>query len=276
MRAHGAGRNAGSSVMQRRRRRSPCQPVGTGHVKYSDRLPAWRYKIVLYFSHRQAGSMSMSLRDQLLQAGLISQKQARDAEREAQRRSQPPPRHKRDAPKGPPGHANPAVPAAAAGAPPPAAAGPAAAGGGAPPRPGAKTARDQALNRQKEEKAKKKALAAQIKQLVEQNRVPPIESDDWYNFVDGTKIRRVAVDAAVRRALVAGRLTIVRHGGGYDLVPSAVAERIRERDAGAVVPRPAPLALAAAAATGTPSPTSESSPAEDPYAAFAVPDDLMW
>jgi uncharacterized protein YaiL (DUF2058 family) len=186
-------------------------------------------------SLRVAAIMSTSLRDQLLQAGLVSQKQVKDAERQQQRHTQQLPKHKR-------GNAAAQQPAPVL------------------PVQRAKSARDQELNRQQHDKAKKKALKAQIKQLIDQNRLPQIEGDDFYNFVDGSKIRHIAVDPAVRGGLSRGEIMIVRHEGRYYLVPAAPAARIRERDDSAVIAR-------------TP---EESSAADDAYAGFPVPDDLTW
>jgi len=127
--------------------------------------------------------------------------------------------------------------------------------------PAAKVARDQVLNRQQQEKADRKARLAQVKQLIEQNRLPPCEGDQAYNFVDGSKIRRIAIDAAIRERLGRGEIAIVHHAGRYDWVPTAVAGRISERDEHAVI------ALVAETAAV---------PADDAYAGFAVPDDLIW
>jgi len=179
--------------------------------------------------------MSTSLRDQLLQAGLVSQKQVKDAERQQQRHVQHQPKHKRG------------IAPAQKPAPPP-------------PAQGAKSARDQELNRRQNDKAKKKALLAQIKQLIDQNRLPQVESEDFYNFVDGSKIRHIAVNAAVRSGLSRGEIVIVRHEGRYYLVPAAIAARIRERDDGAVIARTPP----------------ESSATDEAYQGFSVPDDLIW
>lgn len=179
--------------------------------------------------------MSTSLRDQLLKAGLISKKQANEAERQQQHQErQQPAKRRHDAPP-----QRPAPPAAQ----------------------GAKVARDQALNRQQLDKAEKKARRAQIKQLIDQNRLPPVEGGESYNFVDGTKIRRIAVDAPIRGRLTRGEIAIVRHEGGYDLVPAAIATRIRERDERAVI----------SSGSG-----NHSAPADETYREFSVPDDLMW
>ena len=180
--------------------------------------------------------MSMSLRDQLLQAGLISKKQANEAERRQQHQErQQPSKRRHDVPP-----ERPAAPPAAQ---------------------GAKAARDQALNRQQHEKAEKKARLAQIKQLIDQNRLPAVEGGESYNFVDGTKIRRIAVDASIRGRLTRGEIAIVRHAGGYDLVPAAIAARIRERDERAFI---------------TSGSGNDAAPADDAYREFSVPDDLMW
>ena len=182
--------------------------------------------------------MSMSLRDQLLQAGLVTQKQVKDAERQQERQTRPLPKHKQ------------AMPAAQRPAP----------SGQA-----AKIARDQALNRQQQEKAKRKALHAEVKQLIEQNRRPPIEGEDFYNFIDRNKIRHIAVTAAMRAELVRGELVIVRHEGRYHVVPAAIAVRIRERDEHAVV-----------AGGAAPEASPQASPEDEFYQRFAVPDDLIW
>lgn len=177
--------------------------------------------------------MSMSLRDQLLQAGLVTAKQARDAERQEQRQHLP--KHRREsAPKQAP-------------APEPAQS--------------AKAARDQALNRQQQEKAQRKARQAEIRQLVEQNRLPKLETEEFYNFVDGNKIRRIWADASIRERLGRGEIAIVRHDGRYDLVPAAIAVRIRERDERAVIAHGA---------------AKESTHSDEAYQEYSVPDDLIW
>ena len=182
--------------------------------------------------------MSVSLRDQLLQAGLVNEKQAKEAERQQQQQQQ----GRQRLPKQQRGLASEQELAARQAQ-------------------QAKTARDQELNRQKQQQADKKARLAQIRQLVEQSRLPKVDSDEFYNFVDGNKIRRIAADASMRERLGRGEIAIVRYDGGYEWVPAAAAARIRERDERAVV------------ADGV---AAESAHTEDVYQAFVVPDDLMW
>jgi hypothetical protein len=198
--------------------------------------------------------MSMSLRDQLLAAGLGSKQQAKKA-RDDENRSRQRQLHQQGRPR-----------ADAPGVP-----------GGRPLPPAqrvdpAKLARDQELERKKRDKAERKERSAQLKQLVDQHALPRLESDDFYNFVHDGRIARVAVDAARRASLVAGALAIVRTHGQYFVVPAEALGRIRERDPRAVVSHQG-ATPEVAASQGAP---AAGDGAEDPYASFKVPDDLMW
>jgi uncharacterized protein YaiL (DUF2058 family) len=124
-----------------------------------------------------------------------------------------------------------------------------------------KAARDRELNRKRQEEAERKALFAQIKQLVESNRLDKTEGDIPFNFTDGSKIKRLYVTKEIQEQLVAGTLSIVRQGGRYHLLRPDVAEKIRERNPASVI---------------TIDNRAETPDADDPYAAYQVPDDLIW
>jgi uncharacterized protein len=254
--------------------------------------------------------MNTSLRDQLLKAGLVTEKQARQAAQQEQQRQfrNRPPKHTPDSRPGQGGnHGSGQRPGQNAGQNPQRPGGQNAgqnsgqhtgqnAGqntgqsigkgpgqqqsgpGGANARAGqasqapsasllaqqaqaAKVARDQELNRRREEKAKRRARIAEIEQIIDQNRAPRLETEDYYSFIDGKKIRRMSVDPQRREQLTSGVLAIVRYKGHYAVVPKAIAERIRERDASMVVPVVQPKETAAP---------------DDAYKDFVVPDDLMW
>ncbi len=117
------------------------------------------------------------------------------------------------------------------------------------------------LNAQRDAAATQKAIAAQITQMVQQNRQAKGAGDIAYNFTHGSKIERIYVSAAVQGHLMAGRLVIVVQGAQVELVPRVIADKIAERDASLVV--------------RVKKPTTEVD-ADDPYAAFQIPDDLMW
>jgi len=121
--------------------------------------------------------------------------------------------------------------------------------------------RDRLLNQQRKKEAEHKAITAQIKQLIESNRITNRDGEIAYNFTDGSVIKRIHVNANVHKELSSGHLTIVKLNGRYELVPSAVADKIKQRDASYII------ACASTEATAA---------KDDPYAAYKVPDDLMW
>ncbi|MEO7773380.1 MAG: DUF2058 domain-containing protein [Steroidobacteraceae bacterium] len=173
--------------------------------------------------------MSLSLRDQLIQAGFVSSKQAKQAEQQKRQQARRP---QNAPPKSTP-------PAAAA-----------------------KAARDKDLNRQRQQQREHGARLAEIRQIVEQNRLPVVASEDYFNFVHKNKVRRIAVDAGLRERITGGTLFIVRYGKFYALVTPEIAARVRERNVDSIVNLDAPPAA----------PGAEN----DPYAQFKVPDDLYW
>jgi uncharacterized protein len=124
-----------------------------------------------------------------------------------------------------------------------------------------KIAKDRALNQQRKEEADQKAIAAQIKQLIELNQVSQDSDGIAYHFNDAGKVKTLYVSERVREQLSAGQLAIVRLEKRYEIVSSAIAHKIKERDADYF------MILNEAAARLA---------ADDPYAAYAVPDDLMW
>jgi uncharacterized protein YaiL (DUF2058 family) len=117
------------------------------------------------------------------------------------------------------------------------------------------------LNAQRDAAANQKAIMAQITQMVQKNRQSKGAGDIAYNFTHDKKIERIYVSAAVQAHLMAGRLVIVRLGDATELVPRVIADKIAERDATLVVQV---------------NKTSTAIDADDPYAAFQIPDDLMW
>jgi hypothetical protein len=117
------------------------------------------------------------------------------------------------------------------------------------------------FNAQRDAAATQKAIMAQIAQMVQKNRQSKGAGDIAYNFTHDKKIERIYVSAPVQAHLVAGRLVIVCMAGVTELVPRVIADKIAERDASLVV---------------RVNKTSTEIDADDPYAAFQIPDDLMW
>ena len=179
--------------------------------------------------------MSLSLRDQLLKAGLVNEKQVKQASKQQQKQQRLVKKGQADKDDS---QREAALKAQAE-----------------------KQARDQELNRQQQEKAEQKARAAQIKQLIESSRLPKLTTEDYYNFVDDKKVKRLSVNKLMRDKLSSGSLAIVRHGGGYEVIPREAALKIQERDPRRIIQL---------------NTQTEAPDADDPYAAYQIPDDLMW
>ncbi len=122
--------------------------------------------------------------------------------------------------------------------------------------------RDRELNRQRKVLEEQKALVAQIKQIAELNRIAQDNHGIAYQFNDDNKVKVVYVNEAVRETLVNGRAGIVKLEQHYEVVPAEVARKIQARDQQAVV-----VLNQASQATLD---------ADDPYAAYQIPDDLLW
>lgn len=125
-----------------------------------------------------------------------------------------------------------------------------------------KAERDRRLNQQRKDEAERKAISAQIRQLIQTNRVENSDGEVSYHFTDATVVKRLHVSPQVHGHLVSGRLAIAKLDDGYELVPLAVAEKIRQRDTHSII------------LCGQASDTETTE--DDPYADYKIPDDLMW
>lgn len=128
-----------------------------------------------------------------------------------------------------------------------------------------KTKRDRLLNQQREAKALEKAITAQIKQLIDMNKISDTTGDIGYNFTDGT-IKKIYVSKLIQDQLSNGRLAIVKwqetSKTHYEIVPALVADKIAQRDVSVVVLLN--------------DKSQDIIDEDDPYADFPIPDDLMW
>ena len=126
--------------------------------------------------------------------------------------------------------------------------------------------RDRALSAQRNAQARAAELRAQVRQIVESNKVPR-EGEIAYRFTDGNSIRDVLVNQALRAQLAKGALVIARHDDGYELLPRAAAQKVYERDESMIVlDHGRTSADAAASDAGD----------DEYYRQFEVPDDLVW
>ncbi len=189
--------------------------------------------------------MSDDLRSQLLQTGLVDEKQVRQAKA-----------HKHKAKKG-----NQKKKKERAQAPEP---------GLADARKAEQAERSRQKNLEKQQKAERRARLAQIRELVAGNLwpVPGGEGAVDYHFQYAGQVRHLPVTDETRKRLVDGRAALAalefRPEKGFRVIPREIADRIRERDPEWPVVIPSETD-----ADASPDP-------DDPYKDYVVPDDLMW
>ncbi|MEY1422420.1 DUF2058 domain-containing protein [Morganella morganii] len=128
--------------------------------------------------------------------------------------------------------------------------------------------RDKQLSEQQKQAVLSREYKAQVKQLIEMNRIIISKGNIDFNFTDNNVIKSIAVDKTTQSQLISGRLAIARlstENGSvseYAIIPAVVADKITQRDAESIVLN---NALA-----------QDEADEDDPYADFKIPDDLMW
>ncbi|WMA23286.1 DUF2058 domain-containing protein [Enterobacter hormaechei] len=128
--------------------------------------------------------------------------------------------------------------------------------------------RDKQLSEQQKQAVLAKEFRAQVKQLIEMNRITVAKGNITFNFTDGNLIKKIEVDKQTQTQLINGRLAISRlviNAKGdcdYAIIPAVVADKIAQRDADSIVLNSAL--------------SQEEQDEDDPYADFKIPDDLMW
>jgi len=125
-----------------------------------------------------------------------------------------------------------------------------------------KAERDRQLNLERQKQADKKAVQAQIRQLIQTNRIDRSGGETAYQFVHDKKIKKLYVSDTMADQLARGRLAVVALNNSYEVVAEGVARKIMERDQAAVV------ALHER--------RDDDLGDDDPYAGYEIPDDLMW
>lgn len=129
----------------------------------------------------------------------------------------------------------------------------------------AKKQRDRELNQQRQAEVEKKALVAQIRQLITVNQQPKGDGDTVLNFTDANVVKRMYVSDDVHKLVIDARLAVVKLDDDYALIPMPVADKIAERDANVVVYR-----------ADLREENKQKSAEDDWYADYEIPDDLTW
>ncbi|MFK8049563.1 MAG: DUF2058 domain-containing protein [Halioglobus sp.] len=125
-----------------------------------------------------------------------------------------------------------------------------------------KSENDRQINKELQAQAEKKAIQAQIVQLINVNKINRSGGDIAHQFTDGKKIKKLYITAELQQQLIKGQIAITRLGENYELVPAPVAEKIQQRNESAIV---------LLNQKG-----NQEIDEDDPYADYQIPDDLMW
>ena len=130
-----------------------------------------------------------------------------------------------------------------------------------------KRLRSQKLNAKNKQKTEQKAIAAQIRQIIELNSIKKSNTKDEqvYNFTDDSKIKTLYVSPKNHEWISLGRIAIAKLDQNYHLIPKDAANKIKERDDSFVV-----------LLNDSASSANDDVKADDPYADYQIPDDLMW
>ncbi|MES1965493.1 DUF2058 domain-containing protein [Psychrobacter sp. AH5] len=125
-----------------------------------------------------------------------------------------------------------------------------------------KAEKDLKLNQQKQQLLEEKMLHANIIQMIKQHQITDTDGEVSYQFVDNSKIKKLHTTQKLYEQIVAGHVVIARLEDGYALLPRPLADRINAKLEGFIV---------------VSNDKAENEIAEDdPYAAYVIPDDLMW
>jgi uncharacterized protein len=125
-----------------------------------------------------------------------------------------------------------------------------------------KQVKDQAIEQQKKAVLQEKELKATILQMIDQHKIRNTDGDVAYQFID-EKIKKVYINQQIYNALVAGSLVILKDNDSYAFLPKPLADRIDAKMKGFIV-------------VNNSENNEQTTDEEDPYAAYVIPDDLMW
>ena len=126
-----------------------------------------------------------------------------------------------------------------------------------------KLQKDQSLNQEKQKVLEQKALLASIVQMIKQHKIKDTSGDVAYQFIDQNKIKKVYVSQQVYNALVSGSLVIAKDQDSYAYLPKPLADKIDQKMEGFILVNHSQK-------------NDQATDEEDPYAAYVIPDDLMW
>ena len=126
-----------------------------------------------------------------------------------------------------------------------------------------KLAKDQALDLEKKRLLQGKELKAAIVQMISQHKIHQLDGDVAYQFIDESKVKKIYLNQQIYNAQVSGSLVIAKEDDSYAVLPKILADRIDAKMTGFII-------------VNNSQKNEQITDEEDPYAAYVIPDDLMW
>jgi uncharacterized protein YaiL (DUF2058 family) len=126
-----------------------------------------------------------------------------------------------------------------------------------------KLAKDAALNEEKKQQLANKEKTLRIQQILEHHQIKNVNGETEYNFTFNSKIKKLFVNAVTHRALVNGRLAVCGLVEQSYLVTAETAAKLATLDPSVILVQNDKV-------------ESDEVAADDPYADYQIPDDMMW
>jgi uncharacterized protein YaiL (DUF2058 family) len=126
-----------------------------------------------------------------------------------------------------------------------------------------KLAKDAALNEEKKQQLANKEKTLRIQQILEHHQIKNVNGETEYNFTFNSKIKKLFVNALTHRALVNGRLAVCGLMEQSYLVTAETAAKLATLDPSVILVQNDKV-------------ESDEIAADDPYADYQIPDDMMW
>ena len=111
-----------------------------------------------------------------------------------------------------------------------------------------------------EQIAERKRIKAEIKTLIEADKIDNVKGEIAHSYVIGKRIKQMFVSEPIREQLLAGTSVITRLNGATYIIPALTGEKVCALNSDWVVVTP----------------STEAPSEDDEYADFQVPDDLTW
>lgn len=124
--------------------------------------------------------------------------------------------------------------------------------------------KDLAKNQKTQAELAERAAHGKLIQMIAQHCEKDYQGELDYHFTYDNKVKRISVNQTIQQGLIKGLFAICVLNEEFYLINKEAAEKLREIDESVLV------------ALHDQSKVAPESDQDDPYAEFAVPDDLMW